>query len=133
MAYIKDTTRKLRREQTPSEAKVWEIVRDRRVKGKKFLRQHPIRFLYYGRKRFFVADFYCAKLKLVLEIDGKVHERQKDYDELRTFIINQLGIKVVRVTNEAVADTEKFREWLEALATDSPSLSILKKYRKPCQ
>jgi very-short-patch-repair endonuclease len=51
----------------------------------------------------------------VLEIDGKVHERQREYDEFRTFIINQLGIRVVRVTNEAVADTEKFVEWLKRL------------------
>lgn len=115
MGFIIDVARNLRREQTPSEAIVWEIVRDRRINGKKFLRQHPIMFTYYGKKRFFVADFYCAKLKLVLEIDGKIHERQKDYDEMRTFIINQLGIKVVRVTNEAVIDTEKFTEWIEAL------------------
>lgn len=112
MGFVIDTARNLRRKQTPSESIVWEIVRNRQINGKKFLRQHPIRFMYHGRKRFFVADFYCAKLKLVLEIDGKIHERQKDYDELRTFIINQLGIRVVRVTNEAVADTEKFREWL---------------------
>ncbi len=115
MGFIVDIVRQLRREQTPSEAIVWEIVRDRRLNGKKFLRQHPIRFMYYGKKRFFVADFYCAKLKLVLEIDGKIHERQKDYDEMRTFIINQLGIKVVRATNEVVADTEKFVEWLNEL------------------
>jgi len=71
--------------------------------------------MYYGKKRFFIADFYCARLKLVLEIDGKIHERQKDYDQLRTFIINQLGIRVVRVTNEAVAETERFVEWLKTL------------------
>lgn len=115
MGFIIDVARDLRREQTPSEVIVWEIVRDRRMNAKKFLRQHPIRFMYYGKRRFFVADFYCAKLKLVLEIDGKIHERQRDYDELRTFIINQLGIKVVRVTNEAVANTERFMEWLGAL------------------
>ncbi len=114
MGFSIDIVRELRRKQTPSEAVVWEI-RDRRFGGIKFLRQHPIRFIYYGRKRFFVADFYCAKLKLVLEIDGKIHERQKDYDQMRTFLINQLGIKVVRVTNDVVADTEKFVEWLKAL------------------
>ena len=115
MGFIIDVARNLRREQTPSEAVVWEIVRNRRINGRKFLRQHPIWFTYYGKKRFFIADFYCAQLKLVLEIDGKVHERQREYDEFRTFIINQLGIRVVRVTNEVVADTEKFVEWLNRL------------------
>lgn len=115
MGFIIDVARNLRREQTPSEAVVWEIVRNRRINGRKFLRQHPIWFMYYGKKRFFIADFYCAQLKLVLEIDGKIHERQREYDEFRTFIINQLGIRVVRVTNEAVADTEKFVEWLKTL------------------
>lgn len=115
MGFIIDVARNLRREQTPSEAMVWEIVRNRRINGRKFLRQHPIWFRYHGKKRFFIADFYCAQLKLVLEIDGKVHERQREYDEFRTFIINQLGIRVVRVTNEVVADTEKFVEWLKRL------------------
>ncbi len=107
MGIIKATVRQLRRNQTESERIVWEIIRDRRMDGRKFYRQFPIQFEYYGKKRFFVADFYCAELKLVLEIDGKIHERQRDYDKLRTFIINALGIKVMRIANEKVQDTGK--------------------------
>jgi very-short-patch-repair endonuclease len=41
---------------------------------------------------------------LVIELDGKIHEQQKEYDEYRTFIINQLGIKVFRIKNEELKD-----------------------------
>lgn len=101
---IKQTVRNLRRNQTKSEAIIWQAVRNRKLNGKKFLRQHPIRFEMDSGKRFFVADFYCHQKKLVVEIDGKIHLRQKDYDELRTHIINALGIKVIRFRNEEVEE-----------------------------
>jgi len=55
-----------------------------------------------GSRRFFVADFYCFENRLVIEIDGGIHDQQKEYDELRTHVINCLGIKVIRFTNEQV-------------------------------
>lgn len=100
--FIKQTVRSLRKNQTKSEAIIWQAVRNRKLSGKKFLRQHPILFEMDGRRRFFVADFYCHEKKLVVEIDGKIHLRQKDYDELRTHIINLLGIKVIRFQNDEV-------------------------------
>jgi very-short-patch-repair endonuclease len=112
---IKSTVRQLRKGLTDSEAIVWEALRNRKLGGYKFFRQHPIEFDYYGKKRFFVADFYSAELKLVIEIDGKIHENQKEYDDYRTFIINQLGIQVVRVTNDEVHDVVRFKKWLEEL------------------
>ena len=57
-----------------------------------------------SKKRFFVADFYCHEKYLVVEIDGKIHEKQKEHDELRTFIINTLGMKVIRFTNEEIEE-----------------------------
>ena len=71
---IKQTVRDLRKNQTLSEVKIWKAVRNRKLKGKKFLRQHPIRFNMDGRKRFFIADFYCHEKNLVVEIDGKIHQ-----------------------------------------------------------
>jgi len=68
--------RQLRREQTPAEALLWGHLRNRRLKGLKFRRQHPV-----GR---FVADFYCAQHRLIVELDGAVHQRQREYDDLRT-------------------------------------------------
>jgi very-short-patch-repair endonuclease len=107
---IKTAARDLRRRQTPSEGLLWELLRDRRLAGKKFLRQHPIRFGYYGEMRFFIADFYCAEEKLVVEIDGSIHEFQQDYDLLRTWVINQLGIKVIRFKNEELEDPARVLE-----------------------
>lgn len=52
----------------------------------------------------FIADFFCNDLSLVVEIDGGIHEQQKDYDQLHTKIINQYGIKVIRFSNEEVID-----------------------------
>ena len=99
---ITKTTRCLRRNATPAETKFWQIVRNRKIDGYRFYRQHPIKFDMDGHKRFFIADFYCKQQKLVVEIDGGVHESQREYDACRTIIIEQLGMKVVRFTNEQV-------------------------------
>ncbi|MFQ5706095.1 MAG: endonuclease domain-containing protein [bacterium] len=99
---IKQTVRKLRKEQTKSESMFWQAVRNRKLKGKKFLRQHPICFEIDGRTRFFIEDFYCHEKRFVVEIDGKIHLKQKDYDALRTHIINVLGMKVIRFKNEEI-------------------------------
>jgi very-short-patch-repair endonuclease len=94
--------RELRKNQTLAESFFWEHVRNRKLEGKKILRQHPVKFDYYDTKRFFVADFYCAEFKLIIEIDGKIHEKQKEYDEYRTYLLNNLGYKVIRFKNNEV-------------------------------
>ena len=99
---IIQTARNLRRNSTHSERIFWQIVRNRKIKNKKFRRQYPIEFEYYGQKRHFIADFYCHECKLIIEIDGGIHETQKDYDKLRSEIINKLGMKVVRFRNEEI-------------------------------
>ena len=73
--------RDLRKNQTESERIFWNLVRRKQCSGKKFYRQYPLIFEHEkeGRYRFFIADFYCRELKLVVEIDGGVHETQKDY------------------------------------------------------
>ena len=77
---------------TPAEAKVWARVRNRGL-GFKIRRQHPI-----WR---FIADFYCAEAKLVIEIDGDTHaERdQEEYDQARTAWLEDRGYKVICFTN----------------------------------
>jgi len=99
---IIETARALRRKSTKGESVLWQELRNRKLKGAKFHRQYALKFIIDGCKRFFVADFYCAEHKLVIEIDGKIHERQHDYDEMRTFIMNTMGIKVIRFKNEEV-------------------------------
>ncbi|MFC2176019.1 endonuclease domain-containing protein [Bacteroidota bacterium] len=102
---VVELCRELRRNSTGSENILWANLRNRRLSGKKFNRQFPIIYqstidLHY----FFVADFYCHEKKLVIEVDGKIHEYQKDYDEGRTAIIEQLGIRVIRFTNEELSE-----------------------------
>ncbi len=101
---IKETVRKLRQQSTPSEKQLWNALRNRQFKGVKFMRQYPLTFEIDGFKRFFITDFCCHEYRLVIEIDGKIHERQKDYDELRTYIIKRLGYKVIRFKNEEVLE-----------------------------
>ena len=81
---------------TKEEAIVWRWLRDRRLEGLKFRRQHPI--LTY------IADFFCAELKLVIEIDGRGHAEmgQDFYDIFRSQEMSKLGIEVIRISNNAV-------------------------------
>ena len=80
---------------TPAEAKIWSRVRNRGL-GFKIRRQHPI-----WR---FIADFYCAEAKLVIEIDGDSHAEpsQEEYDKARTEWLEERGYQVIRITNEDV-------------------------------
>lgn len=95
MEYIKKVfARELRKEQTPEEAIVWEQLRNRKFMDLKFRRQHVIEG--------FVVDFYCHQLRLAIEIDGAVHNKQKDYDALRQMLIESKDIRFIRVTNDEV-------------------------------
>ncbi len=102
-------SRDLRKNQTMAEIVFWEKVKDKKFLGYKFLRQHPLFYEYYDKKKFFIADFYCRDLKLVVEIDGGIHEQQKDYDRIRSEILEiQKEYKVIRFQNEEVInDPEK--------------------------
>ncbi len=88
--------RELRRELTPIEVILWQRLRYRRLAGLKFRRQHPI-----GP---FITDFYCAERKLVIEIDGDTHAKQRRYDASRTAWLEEHGIKVIRFNNRDVLD-----------------------------
>jgi len=95
LEYIKKVfSRELRKEQTPEEAIVWEQLRNRKFMDLKFRRQHVIEG--------FVVDFFCNKLRLAIEIDGAVHNKQKDYDALRQMLIESKDIRFIRVTNDEV-------------------------------
>ncbi len=87
--------RELRRDQTNAEKIFWNEVRVRRLLGYKFLRQKPL----LG----YIADFYCAELMLVVEIDGSSHHGNGvDSDISRTEALNRRGIRVKRYSNEEV-------------------------------
>lgn len=84
----------LRKNQTPAEKALWEIVRNKQLGGFKFRRQHIMDV--------FIVDFVCIRAKLIIEVDGKIHDFQKEYDEARTRYFNEFEFRVIRFTNEEV-------------------------------
>jgi len=94
--------RELRKNPTSAEKRLWQPLRDKQFRGFRFLRQHPIFVFMDNRKRFFIADFYCHELLLVIEVDGEIHRRQTDYDEMRTQILRSKQLEVIRFTNEDI-------------------------------
>ena len=93
MEVIREAVRSHRRNPTPSELILWQILRNRKLEGWRFHREYRIAFDYEGCKRFFIADFYCPAARLVIEVDGGIHEQQVEYDEFRIAIIEQIGLR----------------------------------------
>lgn len=93
----KEFSRQLRKEHRWEENKVWQHLRDGKFLNLKFRRQHVIEG--------FVVDFYCHELKLVIEVDGPIHLKQKEYDRERQAIIESKGNTFIRVTNKEVNQT----------------------------
>ena len=85
----------LRARMTPAEELLWDALKSNEWRLN-FRRQHPL----YK----YIADFYCHKVKLAIELDGGYHDNQdvKIYDEERELEINQFGIKVLRFRNEEI-------------------------------
>jgi very-short-patch-repair endonuclease len=96
---VTEKARELRRKQTDWEGIFWGKVRNRKI-GFKFIRQKPILYDDSGRKRAFYADFYCPEKKLIIELDGKGHDNQTEYDTKRDNILHNLGYRVLRIKNE---------------------------------
>ena len=101
--YVRNTSpelvqiaKNLRREATPAERVLWESLRSRRLHGLKFRFQHPVET--------FILDFYCPACKLVVELDGGVHDDPDvaEHDALRSAWIEAHGYRVIRFRNEEV-------------------------------
>jgi very-short-patch-repair endonuclease len=89
-----EKAKELRKNMTSAEKKLWNnYLKTLKIR---FLRQRPIDN--------FIVDFYCANLKLVIEIDGESHftDEAKYYDEQRTSVLESYGLQVIRFTNEEV-------------------------------
>lgn len=105
--------RQNRKAMTGAEKMLWNCLRNRKLKGFKFRRQHPISH--------FIADFFCLDCNLIIEIDGKYHldAEQHLYDEGRTYELEGLNIKVMRFTNDEVIEKidyvlREIEKWLVA-------------------
>ena len=88
--------KELRQESTEAEKLLWTELRNRKLNGLKFRRQHALDK--------FIVDFYCNEIKLVVELDGGVHDEKinKDYDEARTAMLRGLDIYTLRFRNDEV-------------------------------
>jgi very-short-patch-repair endonuclease len=86
--------RELRQDLTHAETIMWNALRDRRLNGLKFRRQHPVGL--------FIADFYCAKYRLIVEVDGGIHEHTIEEDLSRTRQLADYGYRVIRFSNNEI-------------------------------
>ena len=111
--------RQLRKNMILEEKSLWQRLRGKRFIGLKFLRQHPIVYEVINNKPlFFIPDFYCADKKVIIEVDGKTHDFQKDYDERCEEILTNMGL---RVKNEEIRNIDKVLKNIEIfLFGDSP-------------
>ena len=133
MATPLQTAKRLRQRMTRYEKCLWRQLRAHRFKGYKCRRQHPIVYQVFGNQiSFYVADFYIASKKVVIELDGKHHQfsDQRQYDNARDKMLNEFGIKVLRIRNEELKDLEavltQIEYFLEAKEFSSPPAPLHK-------
>ena len=108
--YLKKYSRKLRKQGTYAEVLLWSILKNRQIKGYRFNRQKPI-----GQ---YIVDFYCSKLKLVIEIDGISHDDKPLQDQERQYEIEKYKVAFLRFFDDDVKNNlqgvfEKIMEWIE--------------------
>ena len=86
--------KELRREMTQEEKILWQHLRANRLNGLHFRRQQIIDG--------FIADFYCHAARLVIEVDGEIHQQQAEYDAERDRVLSARGLRLLRIKNEQV-------------------------------
>lgn len=92
----KEKRRELRNSMPNAEKILWERLRRRQIKNKRFLRQYSV-----GK---YVIDFYCPEIKLAIEADGDTHNSSEEieYDKYRQSEIEVFGIKFLRIKNDEI-------------------------------
>ena len=106
---IFDKARVLREKMTETEEKLWNELKENKQNNYRFRRQHPIGF--------YIADFYCHNAKLVIEIDGSIHDLSGniEYDSIRNKTMTNLGLTVLRFTNNEVM--QNIQKVIEEIST----------------
>ena len=94
-----ERAKKLRREMTPAEKILWKQLKANRLQGLHFRRQQVVHGYY--------PDFYCHQHELIVELDGGIHEFQKEYDAEREAYLISLGFRIIRFTNEEITKNLK--------------------------
>lgn len=103
--------KELRNHSTLAEATLWKMLKGAQIDNLKFRRQHSV-----GP---YILDFYCPQIKLAIELDGEIHNRQADYDQQRTYFLNKVkGIEVLRFENRmALEEPERILKEIEEYAS----------------
>jgi very-short-patch-repair endonuclease len=86
------------------------------IRTARVLRQHPIVYEEINhRKYFYVADFYCASYKTVIELDGKMHEfkEQQFYDKARDRMMIEMGLRILRIQNDELRKMSEVLDKIE--------------------
>jgi len=113
---LKEFARRLRKQATKAEVKLWnEVLRGRQMHGYTFLRQRPVLF--------FIADFMCKELMLTIEVDGYTHEWEEQWilDQQRQGKLEELGFAILRFTDEEVLqDIRNVERVIESWIEDHP-------------
>lgn len=108
-----DNAKEMRSNPTEAESVLWLQLKGKKL-GVKFRRQHPIDS--------FIADFVCLDKKLIIEVDGEIHNFQQEADALRTERLNELGYEVLRFKNEEVlADVDNVLTKISTILAQRPS------------
>jgi len=107
--YLKKLSRDLRSNSTVSEILLWNEIKSRKMMGYQFMRQKPVKN--------YIVDFYCSKLKLVIEIDGVSHYGKEKEDTKRQNELEQIGLKFLRFDDEEVKSKmeevlAKIKNWI---------------------
>jgi very-short-patch-repair endonuclease len=89
-----EIAKNLRNNKTQTEQLLWEKLKGKQICGLRFRRQHPIDFS--------IVDFYCHQVRLVIEVDGEIHDQQSEYDDGRSAEMEKFGIRVIRFRNSEV-------------------------------
>jgi very-short-patch-repair endonuclease len=104
---LRERAKELRKNMTPAEKILWEKLRHNRLHGLQFRRQQIVNP--------YIVDFYCHAKALVVEVDGDIHDLQKEYDMERSRHLTTCGFRMLRVSNDDVmqnlmAVVQKIRE-----------------------
>ena len=112
---MEEIARKLRRNSTDAERKLWHYLRNRNLAGFKFRRQHPLPP--------YIVDLVCLESRVIVELDGGQHIEQMAKDERRTILLESSGFRVIRFWNDDVLKRTEFvlEEILRALTTPHPN------------
>jgi len=95
----KQRARELRKQMTGPEKKLWSLIRDRRLQGEKFRRQHPIDE--------YIVDFYHSGTRLIIELNGESHSERGEYDQQRQERLEHQGYRFLRIGNDDVLKDEE--------------------------